>query len=281
MKRYPTTLIIAGSDSCGGAGIQADIKTCSAIGVYAATAITAITAQNTMGVIDIQPITPDIVSKQIKAVLDDLIIDSIKIGMLCNVDIVKAVANALNGIDIPIITDPVMVSTSGHKLLSDEAIDAVIKYIFPLSEIVTPNLHEASLLSGINIVSSDDIMEAAHMILNRNSGAVLIKGGHFTNNLSTDTFIDNHREVNRYSSPRYDTHNTHGTGCTLSSAIAAYRAKGYNLPEAIAHAKEFVTQAIIHSSDVFAGHGHGVLNHAFSPQPLSIINMGTSINSTD
>lgn len=273
MKRYPTTLIIAGSDSSGGAGIQADIKTCSAIGVYASTAITAITAQNTMGVIDIQPITPDIVTKQIKAVLDDLIIDSIKIGMLCNASIVKAVADALNGIDIPIITDPVMVSTSGHKLLSDDAIDAVVKYIFPLSEIVTPNLHEASLLSGMDIVQPDDIIEAAHKTLSKGCRAVLMKGGHFDNLLSTDTLIDNNLQVNHYSSPRYTTHNTHGTGCTLSSAIAAYRAKGYNLQEATARAKEFVTQAIAHGSDVFAGRGHGALNHAFAPQPLSIINM--------
>lgn len=271
MKRYATTLIIAGSDSCGGAGIQADIKTCTAIGVYAATAITALTAQNTYGVRDIQPATPQMVRNQIEAVLEDLTVDCIKIGMLCNTEIAQSVAETLQGVDIPIILDPVMISTSGHKLLSDEAIEVIMQRLFPLTQLITPNIHEAELLAGMEIKSSEDITEAAHKIMQRGCKAVLIKGGHLEGSKATDRLFTTDSEVRVYASDFIDTPNTHGTGCTLASAIAAHRALGYDIPTAIEKAKKYVAQAIAQGADVFAGKGHGPLNHAYDPQPLQII----------
>lgn len=272
MKRYPTTLIIAGSDSCGGAGIQADIKSCSAIGVYAATAITAVTAQNTLGVQGIQAITPDMVRQQIEAVLDDLIVDSIKIGMLCNAEIASTVAHTLRHTNIPIILDPVMVSTSGHKLLSDDAIEVITQQLFPIAQLITPNIHEAELLSGITIKSEADITRAAHLILQCGCQAVLMKGGHLQGSEATDRLFTADSTALHYTSRFIDTHNTHGTGCTLSSAIAAYRALGYDLTTSIEKAKSYVSQAIAGGADIFAGRGHGSLNHAYAPQPLQTIN---------
>lgn len=271
MKRYPTTLIIAGSDSCGGAGIQADIKSCSAIGVYAATAITAITAQNTLGVQSIQAIAPDMVRSQIEVVLDDLAVDSIKIGMLCNAEIATAVADALQNRDIPIILDPVMVSTSGHRLLSDDAVDVIVQRLFPLAQLTTPNIHEAEFLSGMTIGNEDDIAQAAEIILRKGCQAVLMKGGHMGGSAVIDRLFTATNEALQFASNYIDTRNTHGTGCTLSSAIAAYRALGCNLSTAINKAKIYVSQAIAGGADIFAGHGHGSLNHAFAPQPLQTI----------
>ena len=272
MKRYPTTLIIAGSDSCGGAGIQADIKSCSAIGVYAATAITAVTAQNTLGVQGIQAITPNMVRQQIEAVLDDLIVDSIKIGMLCNAEIASTVAHTLRHTNIPIILDPVMVSTSGHKLLSDDAIEVITQQLFPIAQLITPNIHEAELLSGITIKSEADITRAAHLILQCGCQAVLMKGGHLQGSEATDRLFTADSKTRNYTSRFIDTPNTHGTGCTLSSAIAAYRALGYDLTTSIEKAKSYVSLAIAGGADVFAGRGHGSLNHAYAPQPLQTIN---------
>lgn len=273
MKRYPTTLIIAGSDSCGGAGIQADIKTCSAIGVYATTAITAITAQNTMGVRDIQAVTPHMVKEQITAILQDFVIDSIKIGMLCNAAIATTVADVLQDIKIPIVLDPVMASTSGHQLLSNDAIEVIVKKIFPLADVITPNAHEATLLTNIKIDNEEDVSRAGHILLEKGCRAVLIKGGHLSSHEATDYLYCNNTLRNTFSAPFIDTRNTHGTGCTLSSAIAAYRALGYDLYESITRAKEYVYQAITHGADVHAGHGHGSLNHGFAPQSMSLIDL--------
>lgn len=270
MKRYPTTLIIAGSDSCGGAGIQADLKTCAALGVYAATAITAVTAQNTQGVRAVQPIETNIVRQQIEAVLEDFTIDSIKIGMLCNADIANTVADVLTSCHIPIILDPVMVSTSGCTLLERSAIDVIVKRLFPIAEIITPNINEAGLLTSTNIHDSSQIALAAQHLLDMGCNAVLMKGGHLPGAMATDYLITPDREE-IFSTPFIDTRNTHGTGCTLSSAIAAYRASGYPLAEAVKHAKEFLHQAILYSADVQCGDGHGSLNHTFNPQPLTPI----------
>lgn len=266
MRRYPTTLIIAGSDSCGGAGIQADIKTCQSIGVYAATAITAITAQNTCGVRGIQAVTPDMVRSQIEAVLDDLTVDSIKLGMLCNAEIVASIADALQGTDIPIILDPVMVSTSQHRLLSDDAIEVIVQRLFPIARLVTPNISEAELLSGLTITSADDIAKAADRILQKGCKAVLIKGGHIADTTATDRLFTTDGEVQQYTSIYIKTRNTHGTGCTLSSAIAAYIAMKHDLPTAIEKAKCYIGQAILHAADVVIGHGAGAVNHGFNPQ---------------
>ena len=273
MKRYPTTLIIAGSDSGGGAGIQADIKTCSALGVYATTAITAITAQNTMGVHGIQAVAPDMVKKQVAAILQDFTVDCIKIGMLCNAQIATAVAEVLHDVNIPIIVDPIMVSTSGHKLLSDDAITTIIDQLFPLTEVITPNIHEAILLSGVDIIGDADIAHAANVLQQQGCRAVLIKGGHLADSEATDHLYLHNKRHYTFSTPYISTQNTHGTGCTLSSAIAAYRALGYDLCRAVKQAKEYVSQAISHGANVQAGHGHGSLNHAFAPQPLSLIDI--------
>ena len=273
MKRYPTTLIIAGSDSGGGAGIQADIKTCTALGVYATTAITAITAQNTLGVHGIQAVTPEMVKKQIYAILQDFTVDCIKIGMLCNAQIATAVADVLQDVNIPIIVDPVMVSTSGHKLLSNDAITTIIDHLFPLTEVITPNIHEATLLSGVDIICEEDIAHAANILQQRGCRAVLIKGGHLVGSEATDHLYLHDKKHYTFSTPYISTQNTHGTGCTLSSAIAAYRALGYDLYRAVKQAKEYVSQAILHGANVQAGHGHGALNHAFAPQPLSLIDI--------
>lgn len=268
MKRYPTTLIIAGSDSCGGAGIQADIKSCAALGVYAATAITAITAQNTQGVRGVQPVTPHMVRDQIVAVLDDLCVDTIKIGMLCDAAIATVVADVLSLCTQPIVLDPVMISTSGHKLLSDDAIAVIRERLFPLAEVVTPNVHEAVLLSGCDIHTCEDMDIAAHILLQQGCRAVLMKGGHLEGDVVVDKLYLSQDESFTFTSPRCHSHNTHGTGCTLASAIAAHRAVGYDLATAVSRSKRYVEQAIIGSSNVFVGHGHGSLNHAVNPLPL-------------
>ncbi len=267
MKRYPTTLIIAGSDSCGGAGIQADIKTCAALGVYAATAITAVTAQNTQGVRAIQPIDSTIVRQQIEAVLEDFTVDSIKIGMLCNASIAQAVADVISHCHIPIILDPVMVSTSGCTLLEKSAIDIIVEKLFPIAEIVTPNINEACLLTNCDIQDLSQIVVAAQHLLGRGCNAVLMKGGHLPGSMATDYLVMPDRQE-CFSSPFIDTRNTHGTGCTLSSAIAAYRALGYPLVEATKRAKDYLHNAILHGADVQCGGGHGSLNHTYNPQSL-------------
>lgn len=271
MKRYHTTLIIAGSDSCGGAGIQADIKTCAAIGVYATTAITAVTAQNTLGVQGIQPISAEMVRKQVEAILEDFTVDSIKIGMLCNAEIASSVADILSHVSrIPIILDPVMVSTSGHCLLSEDAINIIKHRLLPMAKLITPNMQEAAMLSGCEIESCNDIAQSANKIMQYNCHAVLMKGGHLAGSEAVDTLYTCDKQVYHYTSPYVDTRNTHGTGCTLASAIAAFTALHHDLPQAITLAKDYVYQAISSASDIFAGHGHGSLNHAFNPHKMHI-----------
>lgn len=267
MKRYPTTLIIAGSDSSGGAGIQADIKTCSALGVYATTAITAITAQNTQGVTAIQTATPRMVQQQIEAVLEDFTVDSIKVGMLGNADITRTVADVLKHVDIPIILDPVMVSTSGHTLLSGDAIEILIEQLLPISEIITPNIAEACLLTQQEIKSAQDVCFVAQKLLNMGCNSVLIKGGHLSQENATD-ILATQQGSTTFSHPFITTHNTHGTGCTLSTAIAAYRALGKSMAEAVKLAKDYVYNAIASGADVCAGQGHGPLNHLHNPHAL-------------
>jgi hydroxymethylpyrimidine/phosphomethylpyrimidine kinase len=260
MKRYPTTLIIAGSDSCGGAGIQADLKTCAALGVYAATAITAVTAQNTQGVRAVQPIEPNIVRQQIEAVLEDFTVDSIKIGMLCNADIANTVADVLTSCHIPIILDPVMVSTSGCTLLERSAIDVIVKRLFPIAEIITPNINEAGLLTSTNIHDSPQITLAAHQLLDMGCNAVLMKGGHLPGAMATDYLITPDREE-IFSTPFIDTRNTHGTGCTLSSAIACNLGSGMGLEESVRAAKDYLTGALKAMLDL--GQGSGPLDHGW------------------
>jgi hydroxymethylpyrimidine/phosphomethylpyrimidine kinase len=272
-KTYPVVLSIAGSDSSGGAGIQADIKTFSALGVYGATAITAITAQNTMGVHSQLAIDPQIVYDQIVAVVDDLHPSFVKIGMLSNCAIVEAVAEALSRYRLPIILDPVIVSSTGHRLLSLEAQDVVKKRLLPLSTLVTPNIPEMEALSNLPVTIIEQKEQAAKILFDCGARAILLKGGHEDGETKSDIlFIKTQSGIEStiFSSDTISTRNTHGTGCTLSSAIAAFMARGYSMHEAIAEAKRYISEAIRSGADVEIGHGIGPVNHGFNPLKLVI-----------
>ena len=248
-------LSIAGSDSGGGAGIQADLKTFSALGVYGMTAITAVTVQNTLGVSDIQAIEPTIVGDQIRSVATDIGVDAAKTGMLASSTIIEAVAQALadTGIDL-LVVDPVLVSKHGNELLAQEALGALRDLIVPLASIVTPNLAEASGLAGMEVESRRDMEEAAERIMSMGAEAVLVKGGHLPGPSSADLLVWG--EGRRWlEMQRLDVHNTHGTGCTLSAAIAAYLARGSPLIAAVEQGKAFVTEAIRHALALGSGIG--------------------------
>ena len=272
-KTYPVVLSIAGSDSSGGAGIQADIKTFSALGVYGATAITAITAQNTMGVHSQLAIDPQIVYDQIVAVVDDLHPSFVKIGMLSNCAIVEAVAEALGQYTLPVILDPVIVSSTGHRLLSLEAQDVVKKRLLPLSTLVTPNIPEMEALSNLPVTTIEQKELAAKSLFDCGARAILLKGGHEDGETKSDIlFIKTQSGIEStiFSSETISTRNNHGTGCTLSSAIAAFMARGYSMHEAIAEAKRYISEAIRSGADVEIGHGIGPVNHGFNPLKLVI-----------
>lgn len=269
MKEYPVVLSIAGSDSSGGAGIQADIKAMSAIGTFAATAITAITAQNTTGVSGIQGIDPQIVGQQIDAVFTDIHPKAVKIGMLFSKDIINTVAERLSYYKPEhIVLDPVMISTSGSKLIADDAIESMISQLVPLATVLTPNRFEAELLAGIKIDSYVQIEEAANRIIRLGCKSVLIKGGHFSNDEMTDYLFSENGLEATFPGKFVGTKNTHGTGCTLSSAIAAYLALGKPLNEAVSSAKSYLQAALENGADVSIGSGHGPLNHFLNPQKL-------------
>lgn len=267
--RYPTALTIAGSDSGGGAGIQADIKTFSALGVFGASAITSVTAQNTQGVRGIQAVSPEILQGQIEAVFDDFVVDAVKIGMLHNKEAVGIVAAALRRFTpCGCILDPVMISTSGAMLLHEDAIGRIVNELFPLATLVTPNIDEARYLSGLAISNEADMAKAAQRLLEMGCQAVLMKGGHLPGNEIADLLYIGSNAPIRFATPVVETNNSHGTGCTLSSAIAAYLALRKELPEAVGLAKEYITSALVAGSDVRTGHGHGPANHFFAPTPL-------------
>lgn len=269
MNTYFKCLTIAGSDSGGGAGIQADIKTISAIGIFATSAITAITAQNTLGVTGIQPIASHIVKKQIEAVLDDIGTDSIKIGMLYSGEIARTVWETLSRYKIRhIVLDPVMISTSGHKLVEDEAIEIIKSVLMKDASLLTPNLDEASLLSEIDINNISDLYRAGEILLKKGCRNVLMKSGHLKGTVVTDILFSVDQPPIELSAHKVETSNTHGTGCTLSSAIASYLALGKAMPEAVTCAKDFINQAIISGADVKIGAGHGPLNHFYAPNKL-------------
>lgn len=266
MKTYPVVLTIAGSDSSGGAGIQADLKTMSAIGVFGTSAITAITAQNTCEVRAIQGIDPAIVRQQIEAVLDDLPCHTVKLGMLYARPTIEAIADCLAHYPIDhIVLDPVMVSTSGCRLIEEEAIEAVKSLLLPRATLVTPNIPETEILSGIPVTNEQDMELAAERLFQTGCRAVLIKGGHLDGADSYDLLFTPQASPMCYTSPRIATRNTHGTGCTFSSAIASYLALGLTLPEAVAAAKSYLTRALEAGADVSIGHGHGAVNHLFAP----------------
>lgn len=273
-KRYPVCLTIAGSDSGGGAGIQADLKTISALGVYGMSAITAITVQNTLGVSNVFPIPAQTVGGQIEAVLSDIGCDAVKIGMLHNAACVDEVIKAFNRFQPRnIVLDPVMVSTSGHKLIEEETVELIKTGLFPYASLITPNTDEATLLTGIRIVDNDSMLKAGEQLLSCGCCAVLMKGGHLEGAEMNDLLLMQGCAPLLLSSPRIDTKNTHGTGCSLSSAIASYLALGETLPEAVKQGKHYITAAIEAGADISTGGGHGPVNHFFDPKRLIPFNI--------
>jgi len=263
MSRQGRVLTIAGSDSGGGAGIQADIKTITALGGYATSAVTALTAQNTQGVFGIEPVSPDFVIQQAEAVLSDIGADCIKTGMLANEKIIEAVVFiARKYKTIPLIVDPVMVATSGDLLLEKEAFNLLTEQLFPLALLVTPNIPEAELLAHILITSEEGMIKAAQKIIDKSGcQAVLVKGGHLKGENIIDVLVTKQGDVERFTSKRIDSTSTHGTGCTLASAIATRIALGEILPQAIIKARDYVRQAIKTAPKI--GKGHGPINHGW------------------
>lgn len=264
--KYNTVLTIAGSDSGGGAGIQADIKAISAMGCFATSAITAITAQNTLGVDAVHPVPLDILAAQIDAVLSDIGTDAIKIGMLHSAEVVSLVADKIEQYGITnVVLDPVMVSTSGHKLIEENAIEIMKNRLIPLARVITPNLPEAEILSGCTITAQQEFPQIATLLSHNNSTSVLLKAGHLNGDTLTDYFYNaEDGSMTLLPSKRVDTRNTHGTGCTLSSALAAALARGESLTEAAISAKRYIEQAIITGAKYDIGHGHGPVNHFFA-----------------
>ncbi|MDH3222804.1 MAG: bifunctional hydroxymethylpyrimidine kinase/phosphomethylpyrimidine kinase [Gemmatimonadota bacterium] len=255
----PVVLTVAGSDSGGGAGIQADLKTFHQCGAFGTCAITAVTVQNTRGVGDVLPVPPTLVGGQIAAVAEDFEVAAAKTGMLHSADSVEVVADAVVAWRIPnLVVDPVMVATSGDVLLAPDAVASVSKRLIPLAKVVTPNLPEAALLLGRPVVSAADQSDAARALVESGAGAALVKGGHGTGQVVIDVLWDGRREW-RFRHPRIETVNTHGTGCTLSAAIAAGLALGEALPEAVERGLDFVHQGILRAHGL--GRGFGPLNH--------------------
>ena len=270
MKVYPTALSIAGSDPSGGAGIQADIKTMSALGVYAMTAITALTVQNTTGVRAVAGVDPVVVAGQVNAVFDDIYPDAVKIGMLFSSDTVNVVADILAGRHAAnIVLDPVMVATSGDRLIDDNAINLIVGRLIPLATLITPNVREAEVLTG-----TSDIELQIESLRGMGARNILLKGGDRDNDsgFSTDFLsVEGCDSPVILESKRVATTNTHGTGCTLSSAIASFMARGYDITQSVSKAKMYVTEALRAGADINIGNGHGPVNHLFSPVPLEII----------
>ena len=272
-RTYPIVLSIAGSDSSGGAGIQADLKTFSALGVYGTTAITAITAQNTLGVHAQHPIPAEMVYNQIVAVLDDLHPSFVKIGMLSNPEIVMAVADALSKYPLSIVLDPVMVSSSGHRLLSVEAQEVIKQKLLPMATLITPNLPEMEALTGFPLSTYKEKEKAARGLMNSGAKAILLKGGHEEGEVKTDILFSNSAtgiQSTLFTSETVATRNIHGTGCTLSSAITAFLARGLALEEAIVEAKKYISNAIQSGADIAIGHGFGPVNHGFNPLKMQV-----------
>jgi hydroxymethylpyrimidine/phosphomethylpyrimidine kinase len=262
----PRALTVAGSDSGGGAGIQADLKTFSALGVYGMTAITAVTVQNTKGVYGYEALAPQLVDEQIRAVATDIGVDAAKTGMLANAGIVRAVAAAVQELGIPnLVVDPVFVSKHGHLLLAEDAVVELRTKILPLATLVTPNLPEASGLASMPVGARDDMRRAADAILALGAGAVLVKGGHLeASTEAADLFVSGAVEE-WLSAERFDTPNTHGTGCTLSAAITAHLGMGWSLLDSVRAGKAFVTEAIRHALEI--GEGIGPVDQLWSIPP--------------
>lgn len=258
-----TALTIAGSDSSGGAGIQADLKTFAANGVYGMSVINSVTSQNTKGVFGVYDIPHEVVATQIDAVFDDIFPDAVKIGMVSSAQIISTISEKLKQYNAKnIVLDTVMVSTSGCKLINDDAVEALTSMLFPLADIVTPNIYEAQILCGFNISCEDDMVKGAKAIYEKYGIAVLLKGGHLAD--TSNDLLYNGSET-WFTGNRINNPNTHGTGCTLSSAIAANLAKGYDIKESVKNAKEYITGALKDMMNL--GHGSGPLNHIYNFYP--------------
>ncbi|MBA4494535.1 bifunctional hydroxymethylpyrimidine kinase/phosphomethylpyrimidine kinase [Paenactinomyces guangxiensis] len=259
MSSVARALTIAGSDSGGGAGIQADLKTFQELRVFGMSALTAVTAQNTLGVTGIYELESEAVATQIDAVATDIGVDAVKTGMIANIQIMKTIAAKIEEHSIPnLVIDPVMIAKSGDSLLNSDARLALKKYLIPLATVVTPNLPEAEVLTGLTLDSLDSRKQAARLIVSMGARSVVIKGGHLAGEAAEDLFYDGN-EFSILSAPRIETPHTHGTGCTFSAAITAHLAKGTSLPAAVQQAKTFITAAISHP--LHLGKGHGPTNH--------------------
>ena len=270
--RYARVLTIAGSDSGGGAGIQADLKTFAALGCYGMTAITALTAQNTVGVQGIHAVPPAFLQSQLQSVIEDIGVDAVKIGMLHEPGVVEVVAWAIQHYQLQrVVLDPVMVATSGDRLIADATVRVLVDQLFPLATVITPNLDEASLLLGRPIAAVSDLSGAAQALLSQGARAVLLKGGHLPGDQVVDVLARPGHVDMVLSSARMASRNTHGTGCTLSSAIAAHLALGEPLERAVRAARQYILGAIQAGAGVQVGHGHGPLNHGYSPLATRVI----------
>lgn len=265
MKKYTTILTIAGSDSSGGAGIQADLKTFFALGCYGMSVITALTAQNTQGVTAVHAVPAKFVTQQLDAVFSDIEVSAIKIGMLHNIDIINAVAGGLKkfAADIPIVLDPVAIAKSGHTLLQNDAVASLVDKLFPLATVITPNLPEAELLLQRKITTYEDMQTAAQELCGEKLEAVLVKGGHLeqASDSSDCLYVKSADSLRWFRNKRIKTRNTHGTGCTLSSAIASFLALGYGLAAAVTRAEEYLHNAIAAGSKYKLGSGSGPVYH--------------------
>lgn len=271
MKNYEyiSTLTIAGFDPSGGAGIQADIKTISALGCFATSVLTALPVQNTMGVSTIYPIPYQAVKEQIVAILEDIFPNALKIGMVHTSELVATIVETLSKYPkIPIVFDPVMVATSGHKLIEDETIQSIVSKLLPIADIITPNLDEAALLADMKIETVEDMYLAGKKIKKIGAKNILLKGGHLKTSQITSLFFSESAEIYEFHFEKYDTKNTHGSGCSLSSAIASYLAQGKSMLDAVTLGQDYVKEAIYQGKDVTIGKGNGPLNHFFNPQKL-------------
>ena len=270
--RYARVLTIAGSDSGGGAGIQADLKSFAALGCYGMTAITALTAHNPVGVQGIHAVPPAFLKSQLQSVIEDIGVDAVKIGMLHEPGVVEVVAWAIQHYRLQrVVLDPVMVATSGDRLIADATVRVLVDQLFPLATVITPNLDEASLLLGRPIAAVSDLSDAAQALLSQGARAVLLKGGHLPGDQVVDVLArPGHADV-VLASARIASRNTHGTGCTLSSAMAGHLALGESLESAVRAARQYILGAIQAGAGVQVGHGHGPLNHGYSPLATRVI----------
>lgn len=267
--KYPSVLTIAGFDGSGGAGIQADIKTISALGCYATSVLTALPIQNTQGVRNIFPVPVDAVAEQIEAILDDVFPDAIKIGMVHTPELVETIVQTLGKYKkVPIVYDPVMVATSGHRLIEEKTIQTIIEKLFPMADVITPNMDEAAILAKMTVKTLAEMQLAGAKIKTLNCKNILLKGGHQTTSKITTLFLDGEDRTHTFETEKFETNNTHGSGCTLSSAIAAYLAQGKSLLDAVSMGQTYTYEAIKNGENVQTGKGNGPLNHFFNPQKL-------------